>query len=143
VRISEQWAVESEPGQNRCRYLGSIMEKIRTYRDLEIWRRAMNLSRAVYRLTGLLPTEERFGISSQMRRAVVSVPSNIAEGQQKSTRSFINHLTIALGSIAELETQLLLTADLYPEAKQACDDSLNELAELGKMIRTLTKRLDS
>ncbi|WP_316638118.1 four helix bundle protein [uncultured Ruminococcus sp.] len=72
---------------------------IRNYRDLLVWQKAMDLVIEVYQLTSLLPREENYNLSSQMRRAAVSIPSNIAEGQQrKSTKEFINFLSIAKGS---------------------------------------------
>jgi four helix bundle protein len=83
------------------------MKTILSYRDLEVWQAAMDLVIEVYKASADFPTEERFGITSQLRRAAVSVPSNIAEGHaRRSDGSYLNHVRIALGSLAELATQL-------------------------------------
>ena len=84
------------------------------YRDLVAWQKSMNLAEEIYRTTARYPTEERYGLTAQIRRAAVSVPSNIAEGQgRKSTDDeFVRFLHIALGSLAELETQLELSTRL-------------------------------
>ena len=74
----------------------------------------MDVTKKVYILTRQLPREELFGLTSQMRRAAISIPSNLAEGHCKSTQSFRNHIWIAMGSLAELETQLELSGELYP-----------------------------
>jgi four helix bundle protein len=82
------------------------MGEIRNHRDLEAWQIAMEAVLKTYDVTAEFPALERYGLSSQMRRAAVSVPSNIAEGQARSGRASLNHVAIALGSLAELDTQL-------------------------------------
>ena len=82
------------------------MGEIKSYRDLEAWQMAMEAVLKTYDVTAEFPALERYGLSSQMRRAAVSVPSNIAEGQARSGRASLNHVAIALGSLAELDTQL-------------------------------------
>jgi four helix bundle protein len=82
------------------------MSDIRNHRDLEAWQIAMEAVVKTYDVTSDFPVSERYGLSSQMRRAAVSVPSNIAEGQARSGRASLNHVGIALGSLAELDTQL-------------------------------------
>jgi four helix bundle protein len=82
------------------------MREIRNHRDLEAWQIAMEAVLKTYDVTAEFPALERYGLSSQMRRAAVSVPSNIAEGQARSGRASLNHVAIALGSLAELDTQL-------------------------------------
>jgi four helix bundle protein len=82
------------------------MGEIKNYRDLEAWQIAMEAVLKTYDVTAEFPALERYGLSSQMRRAAVSVPSNIAEGQARSGRASLNHVAIALGSLAELDTQL-------------------------------------
>ena len=80
-----------------------------SYEDLLVWQKAMDLVEEVYRLIKLLPKEENFGISAQMRRSAISIPSNIAEGQSRhTTKEFINFLSIANGSKSELKTQILI-----------------------------------
>jgi four helix bundle protein len=84
--------------------------KARDYRDLIVWQKGIVLAKKVFELTRRFPSEERFGLISQMRRAAVSVPSNVAEGQaRRTTGEFINSLSHAEGSLAELDTQLVLS----------------------------------
>lgn len=86
---------------------------LRTHRNLDVWKEAMQLAREVYRMTSSFPKGEIYGLTAQMRRAAVSVPSNIAEGAARgSNREFTHFLYVALGSLAELETQWLLAQDL-------------------------------
>ena len=85
------------------------MADIKSYKDLQIWQRSMDLVEKIYRITGKLPNSEQWGLSSQMRRAAVSVPSNIAEGYgRQATGEYRHHLSIARASLLELETQVLL-----------------------------------
>ena len=86
---------------------------IKTHKDLKAWQESMKLAKAVYELTNKFPKEEVYGLSSQMRRAAVSVPSNLAEGAARaSNKEFIQFLYIALGSLSELETQWILAKEL-------------------------------
>jgi four helix bundle protein len=85
------------------------MALIKTYKELEIWKRGMDLTTIVYSVSSKLPDEEKYGLLSQMRRSAISIPSNIAEGSARnSIKEFIQFLYITLGSLAELETQLLI-----------------------------------
>jgi len=89
-------------------------DKIYSFRDLKIWQKGLEITREIYLLTKELPKEEIFGLVSQMRRAAVSIPSNIAEGRGRSSRrDFAQFLHVAIGSMAELETQLIIVRDLY------------------------------
>lgn len=89
------------------------MSEIRTHKDLDVWKNSITPAKELYRLTENFPKEETYGLASQMKRAAVSIPSNIAEGAARnSTKEFIQFLYIALGSLAELETQLLLAREL-------------------------------
>lgn len=89
------------------------MSGIKTHKDLDVWKESMNLVKEVYKLTKGFPEEEIYGLASQMRRAAVSIPSNIAEGgARNSDKEFIQFLYVSLGSLAELETQLLLSREL-------------------------------
>jgi four helix bundle protein len=86
---------------------------VRSFRDLEVWRLGLDLVQSVYECTATFPKSETFGLSAQMRGAAVSIPSNIAEGQARnSSKQFLQFLSFALGSLAELETQLELAARL-------------------------------
>jgi len=81
---------------------------IQSYRDLEAWRLGMDLAVAVYGLTKTFPREETYGLSSQLRRAAISIPSNISEGHQQGTKSYAHFVSLAIGSLAEAETQIEL-----------------------------------
>ncbi|MEX2171450.1 MAG: four helix bundle protein [Pirellulales bacterium] len=115
---------------------------INSYRDLIVWREGMQLATAAYRATESFPQRELYGLTSQLRRCAVSVPSNIAEGHARSsTKDYLRHLSIALGSLAELETQLILSKELG----YLPDDRLKELLEfsdtLGRRLRSLQQSL--
>jgi four helix bundle protein len=117
---------------------------IASYRDLDVWKQGIQLSLAVYKLTGGFPDAERFGLTSQMRRCAVSIPSNVAEGHARiSTREYIRHVSIALGSLAELETQLLLASELGFARKDAVEELSKAADRLGKQLRSLMKSLQS
>jgi len=118
------------------------MSEVKSYRDLKIWQRGILLSKQVYELTMSFPKEEIYGITSQMRRCSVSVPSNIAEGFGRSTLSFLNFLKIARGSLYELDTQLVLTRELKLSVNTELIDSLEtEIQEIGKMINSFINKL--
>lgn len=117
-------------------------EKPRSYRDLIVWQKAMLLTCSVYQLTAAFPKEERFGLVSQMRRAAVSIPSNIAEGQARHTsRSFVQFISNAEGSAAELDTQLALSMQLGFVAWQQCQESCTLLEEVRKMLNALRRSI--
>lgn len=112
------------------------------YSDLLVWQKAMDLVVEVYRLCQTFPSTERYGLISQMQRAAVSIPSNIAEGQaRKSSGAFLNHLSIAAGSLAELETQLILSLRLGLGTEQACSPILSQTNEIGRMLTCLKSSL--
>ena len=93
--------------------MNSITTKVSTHKDLEVWRKAMDFVTELYKQTANFPKVELYGLSSQMRRAAVSIPSNIAEGAaRKSNKEFIQFLYIALGSSAEVDTQLIIAKNL-------------------------------
>jgi four helix bundle protein len=115
---------------------------VRYYRELIAWQRAMDLAVAVYEATKAFPHHEQFGLTGQVRRAAVSIPSNVAEGQGRgSTKEFVNFLRIAAGSLQETETQLLLAHRLgYLDARQL--QPLLELAdEVSRIINGLMRSL--
>ena len=104
----------------------------------------MALAKNVYRATIDFPSEERFGLVNQMRRAAVSIPSDIAEGHARSgVREFQRFVSIALGSVAELETQIILSTDLSYLVNQAKEDLLLQPDTVGKMLRGLHKSLET
>lgn len=112
------------------------------YKDLKVWQKGIALVKLVYRLTQAFPGEEKFSLVSQMRRAAVSIPSNIAEGQARhTTGEFIQFISHAEGSVAELDTQLVIAVELgyckSAEAEAACV----LISELRKMLNALRRSL--
>ncbi|MFN8593627.1 MAG: four helix bundle protein [Thermomicrobiales bacterium] len=119
------------------------MRRSNSYRDLIAWQKARILVQMVYATTAGWPESERFGLTAQIRRAAVSVPSNIAEGSGRSgSREFRRGLSLAHGSLCELETQLLLGIDLGWCEPQAGAIVLEQAAEVGRIIRGLIQTLD-
>lgn len=115
---------------------------VQSYRQLIAWQKAMELVRVVYDLTDDFPAEERFGLSSQMRRAAVSTASNIAEGQgRNSTKEFINHLSIAYGSLMETETQTLVAEMRNYSIPEKRGQVIDLAAEVGRLINGLSNSL--
>ena len=111
---------------------------MKTYRELVAWQQAMDLAEAVYAAAARLPMQEQFGLSSQMRRAAVSIAANIAEGQGLgSSRAFIRHLWISHGSVRELETHVLLAERLGYLAPAEVRPLLDRLAGVGRLVRAL------
>ncbi len=117
---------------------------IKSYRDLIAWQEAMDLVAEVYHETRHFPKEETYGLTTQLRRCAVSIPSNIAEGQGlHSDGSFSRHLSIAHGSLCELETQLLLSARLgYLEAARL-QELMTATSEVGRLIIDLDRAVTS
>ena len=120
------------------------MDEIRSYKDLLIWRKGMDISAMVYKLTNDFSADERFGLISQLRRATVSVPSNIAEGYGRgSTKSYIQFIKISRGSLYEVETQLLLAYELgFIKDEKTYNDVLIQITELSKMISSFLKKIE-
>ena len=108
---------------------------IRSYRDLDVWKRGIDLVEHIYKLTGVFPSEERFSLTAQLRRAAISIPSNIAEGWGRgSTKDYMHFLRIARSSLHEVETQLIIGHRLgYPD-KEPLDAILGETEVEGKML---------
>ena len=112
------------------------------YTELIAWRRAMDLAEAVYAVSREMPMEERFGLTAQIRRAAASVSANIAEGQGRRTSGeFLNSLSIAHGSVRELETQIMLAERLQFIDSKATKDILERAAEVGRLINGLANAL--
>ena len=117
---------------------------LKTYKNFIVWQKAMDLTVEIYRLVKFLPREETYSLSDQMRRAVISIPSNIAEGQgRNSTREFINFLAIARGSQTELETQLQICIRLKYFSEEQAEVALNLCDEIHKMLNSLIVKLKS
>lgn len=116
---------------------------LKGYKDLKVWERSYRLCLAVYRMTRSFPSVERFGIASQMQRAAVSVPSNIAEAYGRGTTAeFLRGTRVAYGSLAELETQLLIAAELRYVRQTERDATLAEIHEIELMLKALIKSLE-
>jgi four helix bundle protein len=116
---------------------------VRSYRELVAWQKAMDFVEEVYRLTQSFPREEQYGITSQLRRAAVSIPSNIAEGQgRQTTGEFRQFLGQARGSLLETETQILLSERLKYLEHQATSGLLDQSAELGRILNGLLTSLE-
>lgn len=114
------------------------------YSDLLVWQKAMDLVTDIYQVTSTFPNEERFGLSSQMRRAAVSIPSNIAEGHgRKATGAYLNHISIAYGSLMELETQIQIALRLDFIDAEKISVLLERINEIGKMLNGLKKSLSA
>ena len=118
------------------------MNKPKSYLELQVWQKAMDLVDQVYGCTKVFPKEEIFGLTSQLRRAVVSVPSNIAEGQgRNSTQQFLHHLSIAYGSLMETETQILIAHRQQYLSQTQTPLLLEQAAEVGRMLNGLSAAL--
>jgi four helix bundle protein len=112
------------------------------YRELRVWRAGMELAKEVYLLTREFPGHEMYGLTSQLRRAVASVPANIAEGHSRdSTKEFLRHLAVARGSLAEVETFLLLAQELGYASGEFLATLLKKCEEESKMLNALQQSL--
>jgi len=114
--------------------------KSRSYRDLGVWKLSIDFVKKVYQVTHNFPGSEKFGLINQIRRAAVSIPSNIAEGQGRSSpKEFKQFLAISLGSLAELETQLIIAKEIEYLTQNELDNLLSPLDRIRKMIKGLSK----
>ena len=114
---------------------------IHSFRDLTVWQKSMDLAVRVYRTTAKLPRTEMFGLTSQLRRAATSIPSNVAEGKAVGGQRYPHHLKIALGSEAELQTQIELARRLDMLTEADASALLNQASEVGRMLAGLFKAL--
>jgi len=113
---------------------------MRTHRNLDIWREGIDLVTKIYKITRDFPKEEMYGLSSQMRRAAISFPSNIAEGAARNSKAeYIRFIYIALGSLSELETQVIIAKNLGYIS--VIDDLLGKIETIGKKTHSLIKYL--
>lgn len=117
---------------------------VKSYKDLIVWQKGMLLVKEIYIITKGMPDEEKFGLTGQIRRAAISIPSNIAEGLgRKSKGSYVNHLKIANGSLCETEKQLLIIEMLEFLEESKTKDSKNLLLECSKMLKSIIDKLES
>jgi four helix bundle protein len=119
-----------------------MMVKIKNFRDLEIWKRSMKLVEEIYNLTRTFPKDEIYGLTSQLRRSAVSIPSNIAEGFARfHNKEYRQFLYLSLGSCAELITQLIIASRLQYAPAKTIDTTIDETEQISKMTMSLIKRL--
>ena len=119
-------------------------EKVRSYEDLVAWQKARELGLAIYRATSAFPDHERFGLTAQLRRAGVSVASNIAEGYGRGTRAdYLRFLRIARGSVCEIETQLLFALDLGYLESAPCEGIRAIADECGRVLGGLIRSIEA
>jgi four helix bundle protein len=119
-------------------------EMLKNYKELKVWQKSYQLCLDVYRITANFPKDEKFGLTSQIRRSVVSVPSNIAEGYgRKTTADYIKSLYIAYGSNCELETQIMLSVDLKYIDSAIVNEIMDEINEVERMLKALIKSLEN
>jgi four helix bundle protein len=117
---------------------------LKTHKELLVWQKSFDFCKEMYAATRAFPEDERFGLTAQLRRASVSVPSNIAEGYNRATRpDYVRFLWLANGSVAEIETQLLLSRELGYGRGAALDNLLESLAEIERMLRALIRSLSA
>lgn len=119
------------------------MPIIKSYRDLEVWQKAMRLAVICYQSTEGFPKREIYGLASQLRRAAVSIASNVAEGHSRSSRqAYLNHLSIALGSQSEVETQVELASRLNMMPVEIAEETLALAEQVGRMLHALIASLE-
>ena len=120
----------------------SEKKMVKTYRDLVAWQKAMDLVVLVYDMTEHWPRKETYGLANQVQRAVTSIPSNIAEGQGRaSTKEFLHHLSIARGSLLEVETQVLIAERLGYISQEQANQLLRNTTEVGRLLNGLYRSL--
>ena len=123
-------------------YNAEMTNETQSYKDLVVWQKGIELAKLIYKVTAQFPGEEKFGLVSQMRRAAVSIPSNIAEGQARhTTGEFIQFISHGEGSVAELETQIILAVELEFCAKNAVLSACELLDEIRRMLNGLRRKL--
>lgn len=116
--------------------------RLSSYKELNVWQKSFDLALKIYKITGYFPKHEIYGLTSQIRRASTSIPSNIAEGYSRNhVKEYLQHLSIAHGSLSELETQLLLAKALNYIEHEDIDSLFDEVLEIGKMLTGLKNSL--
>jgi four helix bundle protein len=116
---------------------------LKSYKELKVWQKSYQLCLEIYKVTAKMPKEERFGLTSQIRRAAVSVPSNIAEGYgRRTTPDYVRSLYIAYGSNCELETQVMLTEDIGFIEAALLEGIKDAIQEVERMLKALIKSLE-
>jgi four helix bundle protein len=135
--VALSWFILNQIGNDM-----SALDSISSYRDLKIWQRGMDLVETVYQLSSSFPDSERYGLTSQVRRAAVSIPSNVAEGWgRSSTKQFVHQLDIARASLYEVETQLLIGERLGFLNEEHVSAALSNSEVLSRMLLALMRSL--
>ncbi len=119
------------------------MDKIESFRDLKIWQKGIEIVKDVYTLTKDFPKEEIYGLTAQMRRSAISMPSNTAEGFKRYGKDFKRFLQISLGSAAELETQLIIARELSFVSEDNLKNIVNKLDHLSRMTKSLLNKISN
>jgi four helix bundle protein len=116
--------------------------KLQSYRELEVWKKAITFVTVIYAITNTFPKSELYSLTNQIRRASVSIPSNIAEGWGRYlTKQYIFFLRVSRGSLLELETQLIIARNLKYIEQSTLDDLLSQTEELNKMLNAMIRKL--
>jgi len=116
---------------------------MKSYQDLEVWQKAMDLVVLCYKISEKFPKNETYGLASQLQRAAISIPANIAEGRHRQhSKEFLQHLSIAYASLAELETHVQIAGRLNYINQNQIDEILNKTREIGKMLNGLRRSID-
>ena len=116
---------------------------LKNFKELKVWEKSYQLSLSIYKITTEFPNDEKFGLTSQVRRAAVSIPSNIAEGYGRRTRAdYIKFLHIAYGSCCELETQMLISIDLNYINNKKGTVIMDKIKEVERMLKSLITSLE-
>ena len=124
--------------------MGDGLPEVRSYRDLIVWQKSMTLVKDVYRFSGVFPADERFGLTSQMRRCAISIPSNIAEGYgRQSTTDYVRFLKIATGSLYELQTQVDIAAMLDLKDENESSQLRKNCQEIERMLTSLVRKVSN
>ncbi len=119
-------------------------KKIESFKDLFVWQKGIELINEIYKLTKFFPKEELYGLTSQIRRAAVSIPANIAEGWGRgTTKNYLQFLEISRGSLFELNTLIIIAYNQDYISKEHSDEIENKINEIGKMLNALITNLDS
>jgi len=119
-------------------------KKVESFKDLIVWQKGIELVNEIYKVTKHFPKEELYGLTSQTRRAAVSVPANIAEGWGRgTTKNYIQFLEISRGSLYELNTLIIISYNQEYISKETCDEIENRLNEIGRMLNALINKLEN
>ena len=129
---------------SRGRGFQGSSEMLKNYKELNIWQRSYKLCLHIYKVTKRFPKDEMYGLTSQIRRSAVSIPSNIAEGYgRKTTLEYVRFLYIAYGSVCELETQMMISGDLGYMGKERLQELREEIGDIERMLKALIKSLEN